>query len=88
MIRNYSFTRKQEERDEKEKKKRKKGKKKKKEKKTDSKVSFYGKSLADWGTYVYSNMELRRTEFRMVMVITEGQSALKMIFVRGITVLL
>ena len=88
MRRNYSFTRKQEERDEKEKKKRKKGKKKKKEKKTDSKVSFYGKSLADWGTYVYSNMELRRTEFRMVMVITEGQSALKMIFVRGITVLL
>ena len=87
MRRNYSFTRKQEERDEKEKKKKKK-EKKKKEKKTDSKVSFYGKSLADWGTYVYSNMELRRTEFRMVMVITEGQSALKMIFVRGITVLL
>ena len=87
MRRNYSFTRKQGERDEKEKKKRKK-RKQKKEKKTDSKVSFYGKSLADWGTYVYSNMELRRTEFRMVMVITEGQSALKMIFVRGITVLL
>ena len=87
MRRNYSFTRKREERDEKE-KKRKKRKKKKKEKKTDSKVSFYWKSLADWGTYVYSNMELRRTEFRMVMVITEGQSALKMIFVRGITVLL
>ena len=86
MRRNYSFTRKQEERDEKEKKRKKR--KKKKEKKTDSKVSFYGKSLADWGTYVYSNMELRRTEFRMVMVITEGQSALKMIFVRGITVLL
>ena len=57
-------------------------------KKTDRKVSFNGETLDDWGTYVYSNMELRRTEFRMVMVITEGQSALKMIFVRGITVLL
>ena len=47
-----------------------------------------GRALPDWGTYVYSNMELRRTEFRMMMVITEGQSALRMIFVRGITVLL